>query len=440
MAELEDRLAGLTPALHADSTGGDFADVLRRRNRNRVTRTASVAAVVLAMVGGSALAASSLGGSDNSAPSITSTLTSDPTPTDEPRPDPTALAEQARREAAARASAMAMAAQQARIASFGGLPLAIQDVTFTTGQDGYALGERCRGNDCINPVFVSHDAGASWSLLTTFDAGDGARAMSHLLVGRGSVYGWGPGIAALRQGAAAPVGLSRANPVVALGELTRPHEVAGLDADCRPSGCYLEFLYDDGAGFNDTIVNSVSHTTEVMAAVISGEYGLFALSNGHGLSALGSVAGSDGTQFTTTSVPCRGASKVSMSTDKVLSIWMLCTAADGSTRLFHATDGRHFAELGSPGATPGSSTLAATPDSLWRWTGSVLQRSTSGRNWVAATPPGFKSAQEQIVAFHAVGKQAVLVVREQTAHKAVFHVFTSQDGSTWVESAGAGLQ
>ncbi|MDX6275371.1 MAG: hypothetical protein QOJ92_2581 [Frankiales bacterium] len=80
MAELEDRLAGLTPALHADSTGGDFADVLRRRNRNRVTRTASVAAVVLAMVGGSALAATSLGGNDNSAPPVTSTNT----PTAEP--------------------------------------------------------------------------------------------------------------------------------------------------------------------------------------------------------------------------------------------------------------------------------------------------------------------------------------------------------------------
>ena len=446
MADLENRLAGLAPALNADTGGGDFADVLRRRNRNRVTRTATVAAVVLAMVTGSALAATSLRTSGNDdVPRVTNTGTPEPTasPDEEVSPTPTPDPKMEAAQAAARAALAVELDREARLAS---APLVVQDVLFLTAQKGLLLGTRCTTElGCMNEIQRTTDGGAHWirrqaltpriaaSYPWDFVAPDRERWMvSRLVTGNdGVLYAYGAGLfGAEGFDATFTGGASRG--LLAVGP-TQAHGNSALDAICHPTSCYLEFDMIDplaeGAGVSDTAVNQSKASNQVMGAVLSGEYALFALqSSGHGFAELASIAGSDGTQFTTTAVPCPGATSVSLSSDAALSIWMLCTAADGAERLFHTTDGRHFSELPQPSAATDTEAIVATEGRLWRWGMTSLSSSTDGgRTWNPADLPGWDPKVAGLRAFHMEGSVGVAVTGE-IGH---YTVYATADGTSW---------
>lgn len=453
MADIESRLAGLAPALSADATGGDFADVLRRRNRNRVTRAASVTAVVLAMVGGSALAATSFDTDRDDTPGVTSTDTPEPsqTPGEEGTPtfapDPKAAPAQA-------AAAAALALELRREARLAGAPLLIQDVVFINASAGIALGQRCDASlGCMNEVLRTSDGGAHWGQrqpLTPrivaeypwdFVAPDPANwQVSRLAAGDdGVLYAFGPGMFGAENVDARFTG-GVGPGLVSMRGSAPPAGDSGLAATCGATSCRLEydliFPLAEG-GWSDVITSTADGVDRVMDAELSGEYGLFALADKDGFAAMASVAGSDGMQFTTTKVPCPGSPSVSLSSDAKLSIWMLCSSLDGAKRLFHTTDGRRFSELPQPDATSDTEAIVATDGQLWRWSMTSLSSSRDGgKSWTAPSLPGWHPTAQTIRAFTATGSHAAALVESEGQYR----VLATNDGRSWTSTQASGLR
>jgi hypothetical protein len=427
MGDLDDRFRRLGQQLGDSASSADFSDVLRRRRRQFVRRSAVAIGTTGGLAAAVAWAAVGAGTTDTlhqtPAGPVLPTVIATPNLLRSPAPDVRAAAHRAYLRA-----------------NIGRQPFQPSDLSFADSTHGFVVGERCFTTEdaCRSAVQTSSDGGRSWRAagmfgpLTTLD---GLGADRILATGSNVIWAYDPELFVSTDGGA------NFRQIGAMAEVT--HVVAGGNAvwvveqqsrDGAPVRTTIWSTPADGTGglrplpaqpsLGHQVAQSLARPTPQTAFVIGGPYSIYETADG-------------GQSWQRENTPCGSDFRSTLSADSSRSLWLLCAYPGGAGQqaksLFRSVDGGHSWTKKPALETSG---YAATVDAIsastaWRWgaTRSAVWRTTDGGgSW----QPGPVGGGDVIPGFAAISDTTAWAVSKDYASRSdTYYVWRTTDGVHW---------